>query len=118
MSISFPDLTFRPKLRVLSEEQIKEIHWASLEVLERTGLQVKHPKILEALSGAGCRIVGDRVRIPAFLVEECLRKAPKRLVMGRRDGERKVFLQGDYSWFGPSLDCVDYLDPVSGKRSP
>ena len=118
MSLDFPDLTFRPELRVLSERQIKEIHWASLEVLERTGLVIKHPKMLEALAGAGGRIEGDRVRLPAPLVEDCLRRAPKRLVLGRRNGERRVFLQGGYSWFGPSLDCVDFLDPVDGRRSP
>jgi trimethylamine--corrinoid protein Co-methyltransferase len=118
MSLSFPELTFRPELRVLSEPQIREIHWASLEVLERTGLIIRHPRMLEALADAGGRVSGDRVRLPAFLVEDCLRRAPRRLVLGRRNGERRVFLQGGYSWFGPSLDCVDYLDPVDGRRSP
>ena len=115
MSISIPDLKFRPKMTVLSPEQVKEIHWASLEVLERTGIVVNHPKALEFLDGAGCRVDRDRVRIPAWLVEECLRRAPHRLTLGRRDGRREVFLQGGNSWFGPSLDCLDYLDPVDGR---
>lgn len=118
MSTTFPDLTFRPKLSFLSEPQIDEIHSASLEVLERTGMVIKHPRILEALSGAGCRVSGERVRFPSYLVEECIRKAPKRLVLGDRNGKRNVFLQSDYSWFGPSLDCLSYLDPVDGSRGP
>lgn len=116
MTISIPDLKFRPRLTILSPEQIKEIHWASLEVLERTGIIVSHPKALEYLDGAGCRVDGNRVRIPASLVEECLRRAPRRLTLGRRDGRREVFLQGGNSWFGPSLDCLDYLDPVRGRQ--
>lgn len=117
MSTTFPDLNFRPKLSFISDAQINEIHWASLEVLERTGMVIKHPRILEALSGAGCRVSGERVRFPSHLVEECIRQAPKRLVLGDRNGKRNVFLQSDYSWFGPSLDCLSYLNPVDGSRS-
>ena len=118
MSLTFPELSFRPELRVLSESQIKEIHWASLEVLERTGIVMNHPKALEVLSGAGCRVDQTRVRIPAWLVEDSMRRAPKRLGLGNRDGQRTVALQGKYSWFGPSLDCLYYLDPATGERLP
>jgi trimethylamine---corrinoid protein Co-methyltransferase len=30
---------------------------------------------------------------------------------------RTVFLEGDRSFFGPSLDCMDYLDPVTHART-
>lgn len=116
--LHMPDLKFKPEMRVLSRDQIQEIHWASLEVLEKTGIVMNHPKALEAMSGAGCLVDETRVRIPAWLVEDCLRQAPKRLVLGNRYGERKVYLQGQYSWFGPSLDCIDYLDPATGQRTP
>ncbi|NIV30055.1 MAG: trimethylamine methyltransferase, partial [Anaerolineae bacterium] len=36
---------------------------------------------------------------------------------GDRNGERKVFLEGNKCWFGPSLDCIDYLDPSTDERS-
>ena len=38
--------------------------------------------------------------------------------MRNRKGERVLALQGEYSWFGPSLDCISYLDPQDGKRIP
>jgi trimethylamine--corrinoid protein Co-methyltransferase len=28
-----------------------------------------------------------------------------------------VFLEGDKVWFGPSVDCIDYLDPITNERS-
>jgi trimethylamine---corrinoid protein Co-methyltransferase len=111
-----PDLTFRPRMTVLSPEQIAQIHQATLEVLERTGVQVTHPRALELLHGAGARVDGKRVRIPPWLVEDALRKAPSRVVLGNRDGSRRVFLEGDKYWFGPSVDCIDYLDPLTGER--
>jgi trimethylamine--corrinoid protein Co-methyltransferase len=112
----YPDLRFKPRLCVLSQDQIEQIHLATLEVLERTGVQITHPRALEILHGAGARLEGNRAHIPAWMVEEAIRTAPRRVVLGRRDGTRAVFLEGDKSWFGPSLDCIDYLDPSSGER--
>jgi trimethylamine--corrinoid protein Co-methyltransferase len=112
------DLNFKPKVKVIDERQIEQIHLATLEVLERTGVVFNHPRALEVLDGAGAWVDGDRVRIPAWLVEDSIRHAPKRIVLGSRDGARSVVLEGDKSWFGPSLDCIDYLDPVSEERRP
>ena len=52
----------------------------------------------------------------ALAPEDAIRKAPSRVVLANRDGERKVFLEGDKYWFGPSLDCIDYLDPLTDQR--
>ncbi len=92
MAITRPKLNFRPKLKVIDDDQKKEIHLAALEILERTGIKMTHPKGLEILSGAGAKVQGDRVRIPSWLVEDAIRKAPSRLVLGNRNGERSVFL--------------------------
>jgi trimethylamine---corrinoid protein Co-methyltransferase len=116
--MDYPDLNVQPSLRILSDEQIERIHQATLDVLERTGVQITHPRGRELLHGAGARVDGDRVRIPASMVEDALRQAPSRVVLGRRDGEPAVFLEGSRSWFGPSLDCLDYLDPLTDQRRP
>jgi len=112
------DLTFKPKLDVLSNDQIYQIHMPTLEVLERTGVKITHPKALEILHGAGAQLDGDRVRIPAWMVDDALRKSPSRVVLGKRNGDRSVILEGDRSWFGSSLDCIDYLNPVTEERRP
>ncbi|MGD2096820.1 MAG: trimethylamine methyltransferase family protein [Desulfobacterales bacterium] len=117
MMMQQPQLYFKPKLQVINEDQIKQIHLAALEVLERTGIKMTHPRGLELLDGAGARVDGDRVRFPGWLVEDAIRKAPSRVVLGNRKGRRAVVLEGDTSWFGPSLDCIDYLDPITDERS-
>ena len=111
-----PNLTFRPRTSVLNEDQIRQIHQATLELLERTGVQITHPRALEVLHGAGARVENDRVRIPGWMVEDAIRQAPSRVVLGNRAGERRVFLEGSKTWFGPSLDCIDYLDPITNER--
>ena len=117
MGMTTDELHFKPRLQVVSDEQIAQIHAASLDVLERTGVKITHPKALEILAGAGALVTGDRVRMPGWLVEDAIRKAPSRIVLGTRTGKRTVFLERDKSFFGPSLDCVDYMDPVTHQRT-
>jgi trimethylamine--corrinoid protein Co-methyltransferase len=117
MNMQIPELHFKPKLQVINDDQMRHIHMATLEVLERTGVKMTHPRGLELLDGAGARVEGDRVRIPAWMVEDAIRKAPSRVILGNRNAERAVFLEEDKSWFGPSLDCIDYLDPMTNERS-
>lgn len=110
-------LTFKPRLRVLSEEQVEEIHLASLEILERIGIALAHTEAVELLYGSGADIGDDgRIRIPAWLVEEAIRKAPPRVALADRSGKRRFFLEGRKSVFGSGLDCPDYLQPLSGQR--
>jgi trimethylamine--corrinoid protein Co-methyltransferase len=117
MGMTTDELYFKPRLQVVNDDQIAQLHTATLDVLQRTGVKITHPKAMEVLAGAGAQVSGDIVKIPACLVEDAIRKAPSRLVLGTRTGKRTVFLERDKSFFGPSLDCVDYLDPVTHKRS-
>ncbi len=116
MGMATDELYFKPQLRVINDEQIAQIHNATLDVLEQTGVKLTHPKALEILDGGGARIKGDRVRFPAWMVQEAIRKAPPRLVLSKRTGERTVFLERNKSFFGPSLDCIDYLEPETHER--
>jgi trimethylamine---corrinoid protein Co-methyltransferase len=118
MGMATDDLNFKPRLQVINEHQIAQLHMATLEVLERTGIKITHPKALEIFAAAGARIKDDRVKIPAPLVEEAIRKAPPRLVLGTRTGKRTVFLERDKTYFGPSLDCIEYLNPETHERVP
>ena len=117
MGMTTDELYFKPRLQVINEAQIAKLHEASLDVLERTGIKISHPEALEVLAGAGARVNGDRVKIPGWLVEDAIRKAPSRIVLGTRTGKRKVVLELDKSFFGPSLDCIDYLDPKTHERT-
>jgi trimethylamine--corrinoid protein Co-methyltransferase len=116
MGMATNELYFKPRLQVINEAQIAQLHEATLDVLQRTGVKITHPRALEILSAAGARVNGGRVKMPGWLVEDAIRKAPSRIVLGTRTGKRTVFLELDKSFFGPSLDCVDYMDPKTHAR--
>jgi trimethylamine--corrinoid protein Co-methyltransferase len=106
----------KPRLNVLQPDDVEEVYSATMEVLERTGLKVSHPRVLELLDGAGALVDANRVRIPDWMVKDALRKAPSRIVLGKRNGERSVKLERNRSFFGASLDCIDYLEPFTRER--
>lgn len=101
---------------VLSRDGLARTHLAILEILEHTGVLVESAACREMLHGAGARVDGVRVRIPSSLVENAIRSAPRRVVIGNRDGERYLFLEGNRSWFTGVLDCPLILDPYTHTR--
>ncbi len=65
-------------LNIFTDNELNEIHLATLEVLEKTGLFVADEEALEIFHGGGAKI--DRtnkiVKIPAYIVEEAIQSAP------------------------------------------
>jgi trimethylamine--corrinoid protein Co-methyltransferase len=107
-----------PQFRVLSDAQIQEIHLATLEVLRRTGVVVKEPEGLELLRGAGCWVDGQRVRIPAHLLEWAMRTTPSRVVLCDRNGNAAMYLEANKVYYGTGSDTPNHLDPYTGERRP
>ena len=107
----------QPHVRFLTEEQIREIHLAALEVLERTGVEVHEDEALALLAGAGCRVENNkRVHIPPYVVEEALRSVPRRLTLTDRNGERRLLVEGRKSYWGTGSDVPFILDSFTGER--
>ncbi|MEL7563447.1 MAG: trimethylamine methyltransferase family protein [Dehalobacterium sp.] len=105
-----------PVLKWVTEDQVEELHLASLEVLERTGVQVDHPEALKLLKDAGCIVEGNRVRIPGWLVEEAIRLAPRKVTLANRLGKRVMHLEKNHVYFGTGSDLPFTIDLESGLR--
>lgn len=99
-----------PILKILSEKELKTIHQGSLRVLEKVGVKVPHPMVLNTLVSRGASVEKSTqvVKFPSELVEKCIESGGKKYTLYGRDlsdkvrfgyGE-KVFLSspGQYSW--------------------
>ncbi|SLM30162.1 putative Trimethylamine methyltransferase mttB [Desulfamplus magnetovallimortis] len=111
------DLRFTPTMKTLNNEQLDALHSATLSVLERTGIAIKHPKALEIFDGAGCKVESGRVRFPPDVVEKAIASAPERVSLGNRFNNSEISLEGAKTYFGATVDCVNYLDPDTGMVS-
>src|SRR5690554_3741048 len=92
-----------PQFHLFNREQCEAIHYASLEILRRTGVRVYHAEALQLLRRAGALIIDENlVRFPSELVEWALDGAPSRIVLCKRgSSEVAVKMEGMNSSFGP-----------------
>ncbi len=105
------------QFRKLSQDQVERLHYASLEILDRTGVRLYHQPALDLLAKAGVKISdGNRVRIPPGLVEWALGVAPKRMVLCDRHGKRVMPLERNNVFYGTGSDCPSVLDHRTGQR--
>jgi trimethylamine--corrinoid protein Co-methyltransferase len=106
------------KFRVLSDDQLYDIHMATLEVLEKTGVLVKHDKALQLLADAGASVnyESKRAHIPQYLVEEAIQKTPKTIKLCGRDPKNNLRVEGKRSYFGLGGSGIYLLDPDTLER--
>jgi trimethylamine--corrinoid protein Co-methyltransferase len=107
----------QPTVDFLTEEELNEIHFASLEILERTGIQIHHEAARHLLYSAGAYVEDDlRVRIPSHLVKRAMNSAPERIVIADRLGNRSLFLEHRRVYFGTGSDLKYTIDSETHKR--
>ena len=105
-----------PGIRLLSDDQKKEVHSATLELLRRTGVKVLVGEVRDLLEEAGCWLDGERVRIPPHLIDWAIDVAPSRVVLCDRDGEPAMTLEGRKGYYGTGSDTPFVLDAETGER--
>jgi trimethylamine--corrinoid protein Co-methyltransferase len=112
------DRTFlSAQFRRMSDEQCEKIHWASLEVMERTGVRLHEQTAIDLVAKAGAHVSdGNLVRIPSGLVEKAFTTVPRRVVLCDRNGKRVMPVEGYRSFYGPGSDCLNILDHRTGER--
>ncbi|MDL2260543.1 trimethylamine methyltransferase family protein, partial [Deltaproteobacteria bacterium OttesenSCG-928-K17] len=109
-------IKFTPKMQMVNDEQVRLLQAAVFELLERVGVQMTYKPGLEIMASAGCRVDGTTVRIPTYVLQKAISTAPKRFVLSNRYGKRSVVLEPGRTYYGPSIDCIYYQDPVTNER--
>lgn len=98
----------RPLLDLWPEEAVEAMHETSVALLERAGARVESAVAREALAAAGCTLDGERVRVPASLIDEAIAACPPAFVLAARDPERSLAIDGEPG--------VTYVHNMGGAR--
>ncbi len=116
MGVTTKCFNARP-LEYFSGEQMREIHSASMDILEDEGTVVHHEEALALLKQAGAHVSEERrVHIPTALAEWAVRQAPSRVTLYDRNGAPAMFLEGANVYFGTGSDVPTLLDSFTGER--
>jgi trimethylamine---corrinoid protein Co-methyltransferase len=100
----------------MDRQACDRIHMATLEILERTGVDVHDEKARKILADGGAAADGIRIRIPESLVTRALASAPRRLTLCDRHKKPVLRAWGYNTYYGGGSDCLTVLDHQSGKR--
>lgn len=103
-------------LNTISYDQFEEIHFATLEVLNRVGVRVYDQESLALLKTAGAHVDGNLVHIPAWMVQEALASAPCRVPVFNRNGDTALSLEKGRSYYGSGSDTPFTIDIHTGQR--
>ena len=111
------EANIRPSVRFLNDGDVRAVHSAALEILERTGVIVYEQEALDLLQSSGSKVSEkNRVRIPPHLVAEAVESAPDEIAIYDRKGAPAMFLEGTNSYWGPGSDTPFILDSYTGER--
>ena len=102
----------------LGQQECQRIHLATLEILERTGIDVHDRRAREILKAGGARADGIRIRLPAYMVSQALALAPGQLTLYDRNQKPAIRAWGHNTYFGGGSDCLNILDHRDGQRRP
>ena len=99
-------------LKLLTDDELYAIHCATLEVLRNTGIIANSDEHLKTFKDAGA-VVNEKkrhVKLPPYLVEECIKKAPKSMTLGARNPEHDVHVKRGGLLARPSSGFTYLLD--------
>jgi trimethylamine--corrinoid protein Co-methyltransferase len=100
----------------MGQAECEGIHIASLEILERVGIDVHDERAHELLAKGGAKADGIRIRIPEHTVEKALALTPRRMTLYDRHGQVAIRAWGYNTYYGGGSDCLNVLDHRTGGR--
>jgi trimethylamine--corrinoid protein Co-methyltransferase len=110
-------MQFTPRLHVLSDEQVRQVHQAALDILWNSGVLVKAPSARVLLRQAGAAVDEESLicRLPADLVETALKKAPAEFTVYARNPKHDVRVSTRALHYEPMIGRLNCFEYATGR---
>ena len=107
----------QPKLRLISEEEIKTVHEKALHILEHAGVKFESDEALKILKDNGAKVDFDKhiAKISPQMVDEAIRKTPAGFKLYNREGEPAAEISGNQSHFDPGSSVIKFMESDGAK---
>ncbi len=107
------------RLTALSQDQLDSIHYATLELLQITGIKVESEEAVKVFCEAGAVVDRQKgyanVKIPSHMIEDCLRWAPRKTVYYGRLPAYDYVAEPNRVGFSTFGECIQVIDPYSRR---
>ena len=106
-------------IAVVSDDQIEEIHDASMRILEEIGMDFLHPEALDILSAGGAAVTAgaERVRFDRNMVDEVIASVPESFTFHARNPEHDLVMGPGAINFSMVASPPYASDADEGRRS-
>jgi trimethylamine--corrinoid protein Co-methyltransferase len=113
-TISNPKL----KLEILTTEDVKKIHDATLQIIEKVGVRFPSKRALEIWESFGADVNHEKkiVRVKARTIEDALKKSPPAYKLAARDPQQDLQLDGNHVHLGTDGCGVEVIDINTGEK--
>ena len=108
------------RFQILSDEDLDRIHWGTLHILEKVGVQVDSVACRKLLKDNGCE-VDEKTRIakiPSHLVEEALSKKKTSITLAGRNSKFDAKLDMNHSYMTANGNGAVAVEFETGERRP
>ncbi|MCQ3937356.1 MAG: hypothetical protein DPW18_09945 [Chloroflexi bacterium] len=107
-TISNPKL----KLEILTQEEVRKIHDATLHIIEKVGVRFPSKRALEIWAANGADVDYEKriVRVKPQVIEEALKKCPPKYTLAARDPQQDLPLDGNHVCLGTDGCGVEVID--------
>ena len=100
----------------LTQNQVEQVHEASMWILAKVGLDFHYAPALEKLKKGGVKVDGERAFFPVRLVEEQIQKAPPEFTLYARNPDRDAVIGGQHMVLVPGYGAPFVTDLDHGRR--
>lgn len=104
-------------LNSFSKDELDSIHYATLQILQNTGIKVMSEKALDVFHGGGATVerfgTYGIVKLPPYLVEECIFKVPHTFVYHGRNPENDYLTEPNRVGFTTFGGCLNVISPAT-----
>ena len=106
-------------VNVFTESELDDIHLASLEVLERTGVFVEADDARDIFKDGGCTVDRETrmVRIPPHVVEDAIASSPSKYVLCGRDPKNDFLMEPGRVAFTNFSEGIAVVDIETGEAA-
>ena len=104
-------------LNVFTDAELDDIHFATLEVLESTGVFVEDDEAMDIFKDGGCRVDRETriVRIPGHVVEDAIRSSPSRYTLYGREARNDFVMEPGRVAFTNFSEGIRVIDVETGE---
>lgn len=102
----------------LSLTDVKNIHQASMQILEQSGFRVNNSKALTLLKDHGADVDFEKniIRVKEDWVMKYIKEAPPRIILYGREERHNLVVEAGRVFFGTGGTALNVYDLKSGKR--